>query len=142
MAVRQPDETAEARRPEPARPARPARPRAPSSPFRFDPATGRYQLRPGATLDMKGGALTGLSGLAADEHVRGNLRGINVAVGARVLHLAVPLDPAEIDNRYGVQVTPSWPTPLAIVGKTTGGFTVSFGVPAPEGAHLDWFLVR
>lgn len=119
-----------------------SRSRPGGSPFRFDAATGRYALRAGATLDMQGGALTGVAALAAAENARGNLRGINVAVAAGALYLAVPLDRQEPDNRYGVQVTPSWPTPLAIVGKTTEGFTVSFSAPAPEGARLDWFLVR
>jgi hypothetical protein len=122
------------------RPAR-AKPRIPGSPFRFDATSGRYQLRNGARLDMHGGALTGISALVASAD-SGNLRGINVEVGPGALHMAVPLDRLEPDNHYGVQVTPSWPTTLAIVGKTTNGFTVSFGTPAPEGAHLDWFLVR
>ncbi len=118
------------------------RARQSGSPFRFDSASGRYQLRPGAALDMQGTALTGVGGLASGDSATGNLRGINVSVEAGALYFAVPLERPEVDARFGVQVTPSWPTPLAIVGKTTTGFTVSFGTPAPADAHFDWFLVR
>ena len=124
-----------------AKPAARPRPATPP-PFRYDPASGRYQLRAGATLDMHGTAITGVAGLAASDDVAGNLRGINVAVEAGVLYMPIQLEHAEADARFAVQVTPSWPTPIAIVGKTTTGFTASFGTPAPEGAHLDWFLVR
>jgi len=119
-----------------------ARPRASDSPFRFDEASGRYRFRAGASLDMQGASLVGVGGLVASDDAAANLRGINVAVELGALYVVVTLPRPEADGHFAVQVTPSWPTPLAIVGKTTSGFTVSFGTPAPADAHLDWFLVR
>jgi hypothetical protein len=91
---------------------------------------------------MKGEPLIGLGGLSASKDAGGNLRGVNVPVESGSLYVVIALPRAETDARFAVQVAPSWPTPLAIVGKTTTGFTVSFGAPAPSDAHLDWFLIR
>ncbi|HEY4186270.1 MAG TPA: PilZ domain-containing protein [Polyangia bacterium] len=119
-----------------------ARPRPAVSPFLFDDASGRYALRPGASIDMKGERIVGLGGLTASDDSAGNLRGIDVAVESGALFVEIALPHPETDGHFGVQVTPSWQTALAIVGKTTAGFTVSFGTPAPAEAHLDWLLVR
>ena len=43
-----------------------------------------------------------------------NLRGINVAVDPGALYVVVTLPRPEADGHFAVQVTPSWPTPLAI----------------------------
>ena len=116
---------------------------ATGSPFQLNQDNGRYELRPGATIDMKGEPLIGLGGIAAAFDGKGtNMRGINVAVEAGVLYHEVSLPRLEADGRFGVQVAPSWPTTFAIVGKSPAGFTVSFGTPAPANAHLDWFLIR
>lgn len=49
----------------------------------------------------------------------------------------------EPDTAYGVWVTPSWPTPVAITTKRTGGFDITFGVACPTGGGtFDWGLVR
>jgi hypothetical protein len=116
---------------------------ATGSPFQLNQDNGRYELRPGATIDMKGEPLLGLGGIAAAADGKGtNMRGINVVVEAGVLYHEVSLPHLETDGRFGVQVSPSWPTTFAIVGKSPAGFTVSFGTPAPPNAHLDWFLIR
>ena len=92
---------------------------------------------------MKGEPSSGLGGIAADPDGEGaNLRGINVAVEEGVLYHEVSLPGPEGDGHFGVRVAPSWPTTFAIVGKSSAGFTVSFGTPAPANAHLDWFLIR
>ena len=80
--------------------------------------------------------------LSGSEQGGGNLRGVDVPVESGSLYVVIALPRAEADARFAVQVAPSWRTPLAIVGKTTTGFTVSFGTPAPGDAHLDWFLIR
>jgi hypothetical protein len=48
----------------------------------------------------------------------------------------------EWDTDYGVLVTPSWPTTVAVTARTTTGFDVSFGTAAPPGATVDWCLFR
>lgn len=120
-----------------------ARPRRPGSPFPFDESSGRYEPRPGASIDMKGEPLSGFKGIVASDGAgSSNVRGVNVAVESSSLYLEVTLPRPESDRKFGVQVTPSWPTTLAIAGKSTTGFTVSFGTPAPAHSHIDWLLVR
>jgi hypothetical protein len=48
----------------------------------------------------------------------------------------------EWDTNYGVVVTPSWLTTVAVTARTTSGFDVSFGTAAPAGATVDWCLFR
>ena len=43
---------------------------------------------------------------------------------------------------YAVAVTPSWLSSYAVPAKTAEGFTVQFGDPAPQGARLDWIIMR
>lgn len=76
-----------------------------------------------------------------DELADANMRGRDVAVEASSLYLEIALPRPASNGKFGVRVTPSWPTTLAITGKSTTGFTVSFGTPAPADAHLDWLLV-
>jgi len=80
--------------------------------------------------------------MSADPASPPNTRGNNVAVETGVLYHEISLPHPEVDGRFGVRVTPSWPTTFAIVGKSPSGFTVSFGTEAPANAHLDWLLVR
>jgi hypothetical protein len=120
-----------------------ARPRPPGSPFLLDDSSGRSDLRPGASPETKGEPLPGLGGVAALDGAAGaKVRGTHVAVESSSLYLEVTLPRPESDGKFRVQVTPSWPTTLAIAGKSATGFTVSFGTPAPPEAHLDWRLVR
>ena len=49
---------------------------------------------------------------------------------------------AEADDQYGVFIEQSWLGQRAIVKKEATGFTVQFEKPAPDGAKLDWMLVR
>ena len=121
----------------------PASSSARSSPFPLNDNNGRHELRAGGSIDTKGEPSIGLGGIAAAaDGKEANMRELNVAVESGVLYHEVSLPHPEVDGRFGVNVTPSWPTTFAIVGKSPAGFTVSFGTPAPANAHLDWFLVR
>jgi hypothetical protein len=48
----------------------------------------------------------------------------------------------EADGRYALFIEQNWIGNRAVVKKGAGGFTVQFEKPAPEGATLDWMLVR
>jgi len=119
---------------------------AASSPLPRNENGGRNELRRGPSADQKGESSmeAGEAGgsAAAGESQGADMRGIDVAVESGVLYHEVALPRPETDGHFRVQVTPSWPTTFAIVGKSAAGFTVSFGTPAPAHAHLDWRLVR
>ncbi|HEX2657692.1 MAG TPA: hypothetical protein VHU40_05450 [Polyangia bacterium] len=68
--------------------------------------------------------------------------GVDVSVESGSLFVVISLPREEADARFSVQVRPSWATSFAIVGKKTTGFTISFGAPAPDHAHLEWRLAR
>lgn len=82
------------------------------------------------------------AGRSIDDGGQEDVRGSQVPVESGSLFTIISLPSEEPDARFVVKVTPSWATPLAIVGKRTTGFTISFGTPAPDDAHLDWRLVR
>ena len=48
----------------------------------------------------------------------------------------------EADEDYAVFVEQNWISNRAIVKKEAKGFTVQFEKPAPDGAKLDWMIVR
>lgn len=73
---------------------------------------------------------------------RSTVRGEGLSVDEGALSVAVVLDHPERDARFTVRAAPSWPTSLAVVGKSATGFTVSFDLPAPAGARVDWLLSR
>jgi hypothetical protein len=57
-------------------------------------------------------------------------------------YLAVDESGWEPDIAYGVTVTPSWLTTVAVTAKRRDGFDLSFGTAAPANATIDWLLVR
>lgn len=48
----------------------------------------------------------------------------------------------EADADYRVNVRPAWGTTAWVSDQTVNGFRINFGTPAPEGATLDWEIVR
>jgi hypothetical protein len=49
----------------------------------------------------------------------------------------------EPDVKYGLQITPSWSTTVAITAKTVSGYNLSFSNPCPVGGgFVDVFIVR
>ncbi|MEA3401758.1 MAG: hypothetical protein U9R79_11010 [Armatimonadota bacterium] len=106
-----------------------------------DPASGNFVLQ-GGDVDVSGGAVKRVRGVSATETVSSNLRGIDMAVEAGATEATVSFPRGEMDARYAVSVTPSWLTTVAVPEKTSDGFTVQFGTPAPEGARIDWIMIR
>ncbi len=82
------------------------------------------------------------TGLSADKQASRNLRGKNVAVQAGQTTAGITFAVEEADEDYAVFVEQNWIGNRAIVKKEAKGFTVQFEKPAPEGAKLDWMIVR
>lgn len=70
----------------------------------------------------------------------GNKTAVAVTLGGT--SVVITFDRAEGDALYGVNVTPSWLTTVAVFNKTTAGCTVSFGTAAPAGAVFDLSTFR
>lgn len=112
-----------------------------SSSLIVEPSTGDFVLA-GGNLDVSGRALERLRGLSGTETPAANLRGINVPVPPGANELEIRFATPEADAAYAVSVLPSWPTTVCNPTKSAEGFTVQFGTPAPQGARLDWVIVR
>lgn len=96
----------------------------------------------GFSVHFGGAQLRRVAGISATSTPTGNLRGILVPVPAGATELEVSLPMPEPDRAYAVTVTPSWPVAVGVSARGTAGFTVCFGGAAPDGATLDWVLVR
>jgi len=105
------------------------------------PATGDF-LFTGGDLNVSNQSVKRLAGLSATELPAKNLRGINVPVPAGHTEVEVAFTQPEPDANYAVSVSPSWLTNFCVLNKSSEGFTVRLGTPAPEGAKLDWVIVR
>ena len=92
-------------------------------------------------LVYKGGSIQA-QGLSGEETAARNLRGKNVAIKAGETAAAVTFPVAEADGDYAVLLELSWLSNRAVAKKEGKGFTVQFDKPAPEGATLDWMIVR
>ncbi len=112
-----------------------------SSSLSVDPATGSFQMT-GGSLDLTNQALVRTSGISATDTPAANLRGIAVQVPEGAKELVVRFPRREQSPAYAVSVTPSWLTAYAVPDKSAEGFTVRFGEPAPQGATVDWVIVR
>jgi hypothetical protein len=88
------------------------------------------------------GPVSAVTGLSADKTPAQNLRGKNVAVQENAASIRIRFATPEADGDYAVFVEQSWPTNRAISEKGPEGFTVSFATAAPDGAKLDWMIVR
>jgi len=101
--------------------------------------TGEFNFTGGgARFD---GPLT-TTGLSADAKASRNLRGKNVAVNAGQTAASIAFAVEETDEDYAVFVEQNWISNRAIVKKEAKGFTVQFEKPAPDGAKVDWMIVR
>ena len=99
--------------------------------------------RPGLYLGPAGDAHVGPMEVTAagDVDWPAVTRGVNVAVASAATTLAVA-GLSEPDTSYGVQVSTSWATTVTVTGKTTAGFTLTFGTAAPAAETVDWLLYR
>ncbi len=102
--------------------------------------TGEFNFTGGSGARFDG-PLTA-TGLSADAKPSRNLRGKNVAVSAGQTSASIAFAVEESDEDYAVFVEQNWISNRAIVKKEAKGFTVQFEKPAPEGAKLDWMIVR
>lgn len=48
----------------------------------------------------------------------------------------------EDDPNYDILLSPSWMTMCRVTNKTTVGFTLEFGIPAPSSASASWLMFR
>lgn len=112
-----------------------------SSSLSVDAATGDFQLTAG-NLDLTNRGMMRTSGISATDTPAANLRGMDVTVPEGDTELQVRFPRPEQSPAYAVAVTPSWLTSYAVPTKTAEGFTVQFGDPAPQGATLDWIIMR
>jgi len=112
-----------------------------SSSLSVDPATGDFQLT-GGDVDLTNRGMMRTGGISATETPAANLRGMNVGVAEGAAELQISFSRPEQSPAYAVAVTPSWLTTHAVPNKSAEGFTVQFGAPAPQGATLDWIIVR
>ena len=81
-------------------------------------------------------------GLSGDETPARNLRGKKVPVKAGTKVAEIKFTEPEPDANYAVFIEQTWLTNRAVTERTAEGFRVAFDQPAPEGATLDWLLVR
>ena len=81
-------------------------------------------------------------GLSADDTPARNLRGklVPLTTGTKKAEIRFPVP--EPDANYAVFVEQTWLSNRAVTERTAEGFQVEFDRPAPEGATLDWMLVR
>lgn len=106
-----------------------------------DPATGNFVFS-GGQLDLQDRGAVRQSGLSATDTPARNLRGIGTPTPAAAKRLEVQFPQPEPDGAYSVVVQPNWFTMDRVVKKRPDGFVVEFSEPAPEGATVDWQMVR
>lgn len=64
----------------------------------------------------------------------------DVSVTPHATFIDITFAPAVPDNRYDVNVKPSWSTGWAITNKTVNDFRITFTAAAPSGATITWKL--
>jgi len=82
------------------------------------------------------------SGISGDDKPARNLRGKNVVVAAGARKIDVQFAQPEVDGEYAVFIEKNWFTDRIVKNKTDRGFTVEFKEAAPNGATIDWMIVR
>ncbi len=112
--------------------------------------TSRFWARPanrdfvfeGGNLDFSNHTSVQQRGISQTATPAKNLRGINVPVAADSKELKISFEVPEADGKYAVMASCSWITLHAVKDKAEKGFTVLFETPAPQGATIDWLIVR
>ncbi len=102
--------------------------------------------RESGELKFTGGARfegsVGATGLSGDAQPARNLRGKKVPIKAGVMNVSIAFPIAEMDDNYAVFVEQNWIVNRAVTKRDASGFTVEFEKPVPDGALLDWIIVR
>ena len=104
--------------------------------------TGTFVIGGGGATDVSGQSLALSGGLSGRRNEAGNLRGVRVPVVAGARSADVRFTQPEPDGTYSIVVQPGWFTEWAVGGATVTGFRVEFDTPAPDGAVMNWMLVR
>lgn len=112
-----------------------------SSSLIVEPETGDFVLA-GGNVDVSGKSLERVRGISGTDTPAANLRGIDVPIEVGATEAEIRFGVAEKDAKYAVAITPSWMTNVCSPTKTAEGFTVRFGTPAPEGATIQWIMLR
>jgi len=81
-------------------------------------------------------------GISGGEKPARNLRGKGIAVKTGTKEIEIRFPVPESDADYAVFIEQTWLSNRAITKRTAEGFKIAFGEPAPEGATLDWMLVK
>jgi hypothetical protein len=94
--------------------------------------------------NLKGRSFLELSGLGGRNQAQPltNFRGVRVPVPAGQSTFSVAFPTPEPGKDYTVRVETSWPGGNAVTERTEKGFAVAFEKPAPQGATLNWLLMR
>ncbi len=113
----------------------------------YRPDTNQPSREAVMTVSREAGQLTfsgsaRFAGLSGEDQPARNLRAKNVSVkaGETTVSIAFPIE--EVDANYAVLIEQSWLTSRAVTKKEAKGFSLQFEKPAPDGATLDWMLVR
>ncbi len=111
---------------------------------------GALHLPPQTPVSLSDGGVSGIRSLSAPKpadaapiaNKGSNLRGLKLAVpkGATSIEVQFPLP--EADGAFAVNVRTSWITNSAVQSQAARGFNVQFDRPAPQGAFIDWLVVR
>ncbi len=102
------------------------------------PESGEMQFSGGARF---GGSVS-VQGLSGDAKAAHNLRGKHVVVKAGEKSVSVTFQSQENDDDYAVFIEQNWIGNRAVVKRDAFGFVVQFDQPVPEGALIDWLIVR
>lgn len=103
-------------------------------------SSGEFNFQGGGI--RAGGPISAVRGLSGDDEPAQNLRGKNIPVGANAKSIDITFPQPEADGDYAVFIEQSWLTNRAVSKKIPDGFTITFGEPAPDGATVDWMIVR
>lgn len=112
-----------------------------SSSLTVEPETGDFVLT-GGNVDVSGKSVERVRGISGTGTPAANLRGIDVPVPAGATQMEIRFAAPEKDGAYAVAITPSWLTNVCCPTKSRNGFTIRFGTAAPEGARIQWIMVR
>ena len=114
-------------------------------------ATGNVSVSasPAGSMNIEGKGLTlsaqpvkGIKSISAGSVYGNNLRGINIPVENGGKEIKVLFKAKEPDAEYSLTVQPSWLARCAVTTKSNDSFVVSFDIPAPANAKIDWQLIR
>lgn len=109
--------------------------------FYVKPENSNFTFQ-GGELELSSKGTVKQRGISATDKPAMNLRGMNIPVKNGVKNIAIKFKKPEVDANYSVTVQPTWLTMDCVTEKTKNGFNVEFSQAAPQGAKVDWQLIR